>query len=573
MNIQRNIFAGLLIFLIFLTIPMYLNLIGLDESDANNERVDKNIAVAEASNNQIGGGVAPQTTSPSMVEFDNSIEKTITINTDYYRMILSNKSGGSVLLYELTEKNNSLLNKYIGSYDENRNYNDSLNVTLINNMSLANNEPPPCSPCLSINGEKIQSTFSLDVLDNSIYLERGDNQTLVYLYNFGDNEYIKKTITVNGDGYDFESTFEYKLNSNNLNVEIIWDSGILPTERGDADVYEGHSSAYIWQDGGLESITQNNDTNIRAETFTNTTDWFAIRNKYFTIAIIPQESMDYATLSSNNNNTFQDREITPIYTAVLGKNVDPEGTSSFTTYLGPLDIDHLSLLNANVESIMNFGWSIIKPFSKLILWLIKTIHYSLGINYGIVLIFIAFIMRFIMGPLTKKSSEASSKMQEVAPLQKKLQEKYKDNPQQLQKEMGELWKKKGVNPISGCLPMLLQWPVLMSFFIIFRSTIEFRGQPFIFWIKDLSQPDYIFSLPFSVPLYGSAVAVLPIIMGISMFLTMSVTMQDKSQKPMMYFMNTFFILMFNSFPSGLTLYYTIFNFLSYQQQLSIKKNK
>ena len=573
MNIQRNIFAGLLIFLIFLTIPMYLNLIGLDESDANNERVDKNIAVAEASNNQIGGGVAPQTTSPSMVEFDNSIEKTITINTDYYRMILSNKSGGSVLLYELTEKNNSLLNKYIGSYDENRNYNDSLNVTLINNMSLENNEPPPCSPCLSINGEKIQSTFSLDVLDNSIYLERGDNQTLVYLYNFGDNEYIKKTITVNGDGYDFESTFEYKLNSNNLNVEIIWDSGILPTERGDADVYEGHSSAYIWQDGGLESITQNNDTNIRAETFTNTTDWFAIRNKYFTIAIIPQESMDYATLSSNNNNTFQDREITPIYTAVLGKNVDPEGTSSFTTYLGPLDIDHLSLLNANVESIMNFGWSIIKPFSKLILWLIKTIHYSLGINYGIVLIFIAFIMRFIMGPLTKKSSEASSKMQEVAPLQKKLQEKYKDNPQQLQKEMGELWKKKGVNPISGCLPMLLQWPVLMSFFIIFRSTIEFRGQPFIFWIKDLSQPDYIFSLPFSVPLYGSAVAVLPIIMGISMFLTMSVTMQDKSQKPMMYFMNTFFILMFNSFPSGLTLYYTIFNFLSYQQQLSIKKNK
>ena len=573
MNIQRNIFAGLLIFLIFLTIPMYLNLIGLDESDDNNEIVDNNIAVAEASNNQIGGGVAPQTTSPSMVEFDNSIEKTITINTDYYRMILSNKSGGSVLLYELTEKNNSLLNKYIGSYDENRNYNDSLNVTLINNMSLANNEPPPCSPCLSINGEKIQSTFSLDVLDNSIYLERGDNQTLVYLYNFGDNEYIKKTITVNGDGYDFESTFEYKLNSNNLNVEIIWDSGILPTERGDADVYEGHSSAYIWQDGGLESITQNNDTNIRAETFTNTTDWFAIRNKYFTIAIIPQESMDYATLSSNNNNTFQDREITPIYTAVLGKNVDPEGTSSFTTYLGPLDIDHLSLLNANVESIMNFGWSIIKPFSKLILWLIKTIHYSLGINYGIVLIFIAFIMRFIMGPLTKKSSEASSKMQEVAPLQKKLQEKYKDNPQQLQKEMGELWKKKGVNPISGCLPMLLQWPVLMSFFIIFRSTIEFRGQPFIFWIKDLSQPDYIFSLPFSVPLYGSAVAVLPIIMGISMFLTMSVTMQDKSQKPMMYFMNAFFILMFNSFPSGLTLYYTIFNFLSYQQQLSIKKNK
>ena len=222
---------------------------------------------------------------------------------------------------------------------------------------------------------------------------------------------------------------------------------------------------------------------------------------------------------------------------------------------------------------MNFGWSIIKPFSKMILWIIKSLHNTLGLNYGLALIVLGVIMRIVMGPLTKKSAESSAKMQEVAPLQKKIQEKYKDNPQQLQKEMGALWKKHGVNPISGCLPMLLQWPILMSLFIVFRSTVEFRGQPFIFWIKDLSQPDYILDLPFHIPMYGSAIAVLPIIMGISMFLTMGITMQDKSQKPMMYFMNTFFILIFNSFPSALTLYYTVFNFLSYQQQLSIKKNK
>ena len=222
---------------------------------------------------------------------------------------------------------------------------------------------------------------------------------------------------------------------------------------------------------------------------------------------------------------------------------------------------------------MNFGWLIIKPFSRFVLWFIKLIHSSLGLNYGFVLILVALIMRIVMGPLTRKSAESSAKMQVVAPLQKKLQEKHKGNPQQLQQEMGKLWKEHGVNPLSGCLPLLVQWPVLMSFFIVFRSTIEFRGHPFVFWIKDLSQPDYIFSLPFSVPFYGDAVAVLPIIMGISMFLTMGVTMQDNSQKTMMYFMNAFFILIFNSFPSGLTLYYTIFNLLSYQQQLSIKKNK
>ena len=576
MNIQRNIFAGLLIFLIFLTIPMYLNFIGLDDSDINKEEVNTRVldsnSQTKSNNEQIENRAIYQESAPLASKLDNSIEKMITVNTDYYQMILSNRSGGSILLYELTEKKNNQLSKYIGSYDENQNYSDSLNVALINNMVLKNNQPPPCSPCLSINGEKIQTTFSLDVLDDSIYLEQGDNQTLVYSYSWGKDEYIKKIITLNGDGYDFESTLEYKLNSNSVDVEIIWDSGILPTEMGDADVYEGHSSVYIWQDNGLESITQNSEANISAETFASQTDWFAIRNKYFAIAVIPENPADYATLSSHNN-VFQNREITPIYTAILGKKLNNRTNYSFTTYLGPLDIEHVSLLGANIESIMNFGWSIIKPFSKFILWLIKTIHHSLGINYGFVLILIAFIMRIVMGPLTKKSAEASSKMQAVAPLQKKIQEKYKDNPQQLQKEMGELWKKNGVNPISGCLPMLLQWPVLMSFFIVFRSTIEFRGEPFVFWINDLSQPDYIFSLPFSIPLYGSAVAVLPIIMGISMFLTMSTTMQDKSQKPLMYFMNGFFILMFNSFPSGLTLYYTIFNFLSYQQQLSIKKNK
>ena len=89
-----------------------------------------------------------------------------------------------------------------------------------------------------------------------------------------------------------------------------------------------------------------------------------------------------------------------------------------------------------------------------------------------------------------------------------------------------MYKKHGVNPITGCLPMLLQWPLLMSFFIVFRSTIELRGEPFILWISDLSQPDYIVSLPINIPLYGSGIAILPILMGISMFLTMKITMAD-----------------------------------------------
>ena len=200
-------------------------------------------------------------------------------------------------------------------------------------------------------------------------------------------------------------------------------------------------------------------------------------------------------------------------------------------------------------------------------------HNTFRINYGIVLLLFAVFIRLITGPLTKKSYDSTQKMQKIQPEIKKMQTKFKNDPQRLNRETMAMYKKHGVNPLGGCLPMLLQMPLLMALFIVFRSTIEFRGQPFILWITDLSKPDIVFSLPFSIPVYGSGVAVLPLLMGATLFLTMrmSSSTMDKNQKPVMYFMNGFFILLFNSFPSGLNLYYTTYNLMSFIQQQSIKK--
>tara|TARA_Y100000814_G_C12059321_1_gene308947 strand:- start:124 stop:546 length:423 start_codon:yes stop_codon:yes gene_type:complete len=139
--------------------------------------------------------------------------------------------------------------------------------------------------------------------------------------------------------------------------------------------------------------------------------------------------------------------------------------------------------------------------------------------------------------------------------------------------MVKLYKTEGVNPMGGCLPMLIQMPLLFSLFIVFRSTIEFRGAPFFWWIQDLSQPDVLFNLPFHVPIYGSHVGLLPIVLGVSMFLSQRLSMatMDKSQKPLMYIMTAFFFLLFNQFPAGLNLYYTIYNVLNYFQQKQLKK--
>jgi YidC/Oxa1 family membrane protein insertase len=157
-------------------------------------------------------------------------------------------------------------------------------------------------------------------------------------------------------------------------------------------------------------------------------------------------------------------------------------------------------------------------------------------------------------------------MQEIQPLMTTIREKYASDPQRMNQEIMKLYREHGVNPLGGCLPTLLQMPLLYALFIVFRSTIEVRQAPFFGWIKDLSAPDTIFNLPFSLPLYGDSVNVLPLIMGVTMLVQQAMTMKDPKQKFMVYLMPIIFTLAFNSFPSGLNLYYTLFNIFSIVQQ-------
>tara|TARA_B000000609_G_C23941714_1_gene224031 strand:- start:6 stop:548 length:543 start_codon:yes stop_codon:yes gene_type:complete len=165
-------------------------------------------------------------------------------------------------------------------------------------------------------------------------------------------------------------------------------------------------------------------------------------------------------------------------------------------------------------------------------------------------------------------------MTSIQPEVQKLRDKYKNDPQRVSQETLKLYKTHGVNPLGGCLPMLLQMPLLFALFIVFRSTIELRGAPFLFWIDDLSRPDALIDLPFFIPLYGDQISILPLIMGLSMFVQqkMSTVSANPQQKMMTQFMSVFMIVLFNQFPSGLNLYYTLFNILTILQQRFINRD-
>ena len=571
----RYILAGGLIFLIIILQPVYLEWLGYDTgavSEKNLEIVDSESVVAATREKNITPSF--ESGSAAILTKQGPAESFITIVTPLYTATLTNKSGGSFTNYFLSSENSDEL-KHLGGYSDGGVFNPNIPVSLI----ISSEED--CMPCLAEYNDMddmytfINQPFTLLNYSNrqdTIFLDSG---TIELKYSLNNNDglaLINKIVSFSANKYINEhyyeindEAFEY---SNNL--ELLWYGGLRPSEeKEDEDIAYG--SGIISQAGETEDIqAKDSEKNIAREVFKGQTDWVAIRTKYFMSAIIAKDPGKYATLSEHNE-SFGNRKHTPLYSASIGYPLNVSTISS-SIYLGPLDVDYLSQTDVSLDASMNWGFAPIRPISKGVLWVLKFMHNKLNLNYGLVLLLFAVLVRLITGPLTKKSYESSQNMQKIQPEIKKIQAKYKGDPQRLNKETMALYKTHKVNPLGGCLPIMLQMPLLWALFMVFRTTIEFRGAPFMLWISDLSKPDVVFTLPFSIPIYGDGVAILPLVMGATLMLTMrmsSATM-DKSQKPVMYFMNGFFILLFNTFPSGLNLYYTAYNMLSFFQQRSIK---
>jgi YidC/Oxa1 family membrane protein insertase len=239
-----------------------------------------------------------------------------------------------------------------------------------------------------------------------------------------------------------------------------------------------------------------------------------------------------------------------------------EGVNKYMLYAGPKDIDQLAALHLGLEHIVDFGFFSI--IARPIFWLLKFINSFIG-NYGWSIIILTIVLRIPFIPLLNKGQKSMKKLQELQPKMAEIKEKYKKDPQRMQREMMELYKRYKVNPMGGCLPMLLQIPFFFALYKVLLVSIELRGAPFILWIHDLSVKD---------PYY-----VLPIVMGITMLAQqkMTPTSADPSQAKIMMFMPVIFTFMFLNFSSGLVLYWLVSNLLSIVQQffvnMAVKKEK
>ena len=415
-----------------------------------------------------------------------------------------------------------------------------------------------------------QLNFTVDYrFGENISLQAGDKRDLVFTKYLADGKFIRKTYSLSGDEY----TLRLKVDFVNLrdilqgySYLLSWHTGLAVTEPRPAEDMS-YAMTYSLANKELDEFDVGSDNYKKGGSDDWPAQWVAVRNKYFTVAIIPQGQTTKGARYDGRTTKFNNEVIHKAYQLDLAMPLerDRDFSQEFTVYIGPLDYDIIKGLGAGLENMMNFGWKIIQPISKVVLWTFKFLRGFIP-NYGLVIIIFSILVKIILHPLTKKSYQSMQAMQTIQPEMTRLREKYASDPQKMNMEMMKLYKEHGVNPMGGCLPMVLQMPLLYALFIIFRSTIELRHAPFFGWIQDLSAPDVIFHLPFSIPLYGNMVCVLPIVMGVTMLIQQAMTMKDPKQKAMVYLMPVIMTLAFNTFPSGLNLYYTLFNVLSILQQ-------
>ena len=532
---RNSLLAFLLIAVIIFLMPEYYKLVYPPQPFTDSLVVD---------NEKMVRAVAPsseKTIPPPSYDNPGERAKEFSVITNLYSANISSINGGSVSSF--------VLHNYA--------LNDSESVELIDNNNINN----LIVGFRSIDGEDVSLAGGW-VSDNDYDINVYNNETTVTFKKIVDDKQITKALTFYPDKYIIDMSVDLSAIQPWVSQGVStvrWSGGLPLTEPNKNDELT-YYEAMVFQGDETYSPKPKDLSQARLERMDYPTDWVAIRTKYFITALVPEKQApgsEVFALEENGNRRYD-----------VGVFFNVDRPFLYTLYIGPLEYGRIKNLGKNLDQTMNFGWAFIRPISKAVHWFLLFLNNYIP-NYGFVLLFFSVFIKILVYPLTKKSYVSTKKMQAIQPLLNDLREKHKNDQRKFAQAQMALFKEHGVNPLSGCVPILLQMPLLFALFTVFRSSIELRGAPFMLWISDLSRPDAVFDLGINIPLYGSQVAILPLLMGITMFIQMKMTPTPQSagqQKFMLYFMNGFFVLIFNQFPSGLVLYYTLFNVLTILQQ-------
>jgi len=475
------------------------------------------------------------------------VEKEVTVETPLYRAVFSS-TGASIKSFKLK--------KYRLAADP-----DSPLVELVHGQA------PLVAILFDAGGKTESSPVVYNVDENSLALEAGASpRELTFRGTTSEGFLLQQTYRIDPDQYAIEHGFTV---SNPLEKPV---EGILKARISNLPPKE--STSYYSFIG--VSLLLNNKYEETASTDlkedksqSGLIAWISYQEDYFMTAFVPEAESQSSFLARKLGSGILEQTWSEALQPIPPGN---QFSTHSTLYMGPRDLNMLKVIGKKLDLAIDFGWTDI--IAKPLLYLLNFFNQYMG-NYGIAIILLTILIKILFWPLTHKSYKSMKEMQKIQPLMAKIREKYKDNREMMNKEMMSLYKTYKVNPMGGCLPMVIQIPVFFALFRILGNSIELRHAPFVLWINDLSAPDRLFHLPFTIPLMTppSGIPVLTLLMGASMFIQqkMTPTPGDPTQAKIMLLMPVIFTFMFINFPSGLVLYWLVNNVLSIGQQYRIIK--
>jgi YidC/Oxa1 family membrane protein insertase len=450
------------------------------------------------------------------------VAKTITVENDLYKAVLSSK-GASVKSVELKKFKDAKGNPLVLNGD------DAL-------------------PALGLGSDEgLQfAGVNFDVSGGDVKLDgKKQSADIVFEYKSGDVR-IKRTFTFSNGDYGIALKDEVK-GPDSYFITLGRHFGVHDKENAD------HFGPILLKDTDRIALT-GKDVKDATKSYKENVKWIATEDKYFASFVVPKGNVEEARAWSKDGD------------ALIGLKMK-SGDNSYLFYAGPKEYDILEKYNAGMEHVIDFGFFSIlaRPLFWFLKWINGMVH-----NFGYAIIILTIVTRIPFIPLINKGQKSMKKMSEMQPRMAEIKEKYKNDPKRMQQETMEMYKKHKINPVGGCLPMLLQIPFFFALFSILSTAIELRQAPFIFWITDLAGPDNLFGLMLGLPF---VIGPLPLLMGATMFIQQKMTPAagDPKQQKIMLLMPVIFTFMFLSFASGLVLFWLVNNILSIIQQFYINK--
>lgn len=412
---------------------------------------------------------------------------------------------------------------------------------------------------------------------NSEQTRRGDTTVVKFNIRLSDGSTLTQTYAVPPQGYQIRYSIDQKGLSEQFagnHLTFQWNEKILPMEKDIHDTRTNSTVTYYEIDGGFDYLPERS-TSTEIETFSQPLKWVAIKQKFFLASIIAQSHFSGGEVSNVTNEGDTSVVEYASMKLFIPKTSLIAGEAEFKYYIGPNDYQEIDVVTEDFQRNVYLGWPPISWINKYVVF--PVFHFLTGIisNYGIIIIVLVVLLKLVLFPLSYKSYLSMAKMRVLKPELDEIKEKHGEDMTKVQQEQMKLYQQVGVNPISGCIPVLLQMPILFAMFYLFPASIELRQESFL-WAEDLSTYDSVINLPFTIPFgVGDHLSLFTILMTVS---TLIYTWQNNQlssvtgpMKSMSYIMPLIFLFVLNSFPAGLTFYYFVSNLVTFAQQAFIRR--